>query len=175
MPLRDRLGERPDTFRREAGADRRLAPLEQLDAALAARRTGELVGVELPNTADPATLVARFETLALIAVVFPAFTDGRGFSLARALRRLGYAGRLRAVGPLIADQFGHALACGFDEVEIPDALAARQPVGQWLAALAGAPGGLGEGVSLLEARRAAQARVHSGAPAHGETRGEGRA
>ncbi len=42
---------------------------------------------------------------------------------------------LRASGPLIADQFPQALACGFDEVEIPPASAARQPVEQWLAAL----------------------------------------
>ena len=42
---------------------------------------------------------------------------------------------LRAVGPLFADQFAYALACGFDEVELPDATVARQPVAQWLAAL----------------------------------------
>lgn len=71
----------------------------------------------------------------LIAIAFPAFTDGRGFSLAAALRQGGYRGRLRASGELIPEQFPFALDCGFDEVEISDARLARQPVAQWLAAL----------------------------------------
>ena len=44
---------------------------------------------------------------------------------------MGYAGRLRAAGPLIADQFRMARRVGFDEVELPDALAERQPEAQW--------------------------------------------
>lgn len=70
-----------------------------------------------------------------IAIAFPAFTDGRGFSLAAALRSAGYAGRLRASGELIPEQFPFALDCGFDEVEISDERFARQPIEQWLAAL----------------------------------------
>lgn len=68
----------------------------------------------------------------LLAIEFPAMTDGRGFSLARALRQRGYKGRLRAVGGLIADQYAMARRVGFDEVRIPAALAARQPQEQWL-------------------------------------------
>jgi uncharacterized protein (DUF934 family) len=44
---------------------------------------------------------------------------------------MGYAGRLRALGPVLADQYGMARRVGFDEVEIPDDLAARQPESQW--------------------------------------------
>ncbi len=69
----------------------------------------------------------------LIALEFPAMTDGRGFSLARRLRELGYQGRLRAVGKLIADQYAMARRVGIDEVEIDEALAKRQPQEQWLA------------------------------------------
>ncbi len=69
----------------------------------------------------------------LIALDFPAMTDGRGFSLARRLRELGYQGRLRAVGKLIADQYAMARRVGIDEVEIDEALARRQPQEQWLA------------------------------------------
>ncbi|MDO5705248.1 MAG: DUF934 domain-containing protein [Paracoccus sp. (in: a-proteobacteria)] len=69
----------------------------------------------------------------LIAVDFPAMTDGRGFSLARRLREIGFAGRLRATGKLIADQYAMARRVGFDEVEITPELAARQPQDQWLA------------------------------------------
>ncbi|WP_347267441.1 DUF934 domain-containing protein [Paracoccus sp. (in: a-proteobacteria)] len=68
----------------------------------------------------------------LLAIHFPAMTDGRGFSLARHLRSRGYRGRLRAVGALIADQYAMARRVGFDEVRIPAALATRQPQEQWL-------------------------------------------
>ncbi|MCT4333016.1 DUF934 domain-containing protein [Paracoccus sp. YLB-12] len=69
----------------------------------------------------------------LLAIDFPAFTDGRGFSLARRLRELGYRGRLRATGRLIADQYAMARRVGFDEVEVAPDIAARQPQDQWLA------------------------------------------
>lgn len=68
----------------------------------------------------------------LIAIDFPAMTDGRGFSIARRLRELGYEGRLRAVGRLIADQYAMARRVGIDEVLIPAELAKRQPQEQWL-------------------------------------------
>lgn len=88
----------------------------------------------VPNTSTIADLLAAGGDL--IAIAFPAFTDGRGFSLARGLRQAGYAGRLRASGELLPDQFAFALDCGFDEVEVRDERLARQPVDQWLAALA---------------------------------------
>lgn len=87
----------------------------------------------LPNTSKVTDLLAAADDL--IAIAFPAFTDGRGFSLAAALRRAGYTGRLRASGELIPEQFPFALDCGFDEVEISADRLARQPVGQWLAAM----------------------------------------
>ena len=83
------------------------------------------------STAPIADLLA----LDAVAIAFPAFTDGRGFSLAKRLREAGYRGRLRASGELIPEQFPFALACGFDEVEISEERLARQPVEQWLAAL----------------------------------------
>ena len=63
---------------------------------------------------------------------FPSFADGRGFTLARRLRLIGYKGRLRARGHVLADQYAMARRSGFDEVEIDDALAERQPEDQWL-------------------------------------------
>ncbi len=69
----------------------------------------------------------------VIAIHFPSMVDGRGFSLARQLRQLGYQGQLRATGCLIADQYAMARRVGFDEVEIPASLAARQPQEQWQA------------------------------------------
>lgn len=87
--------------------------------------------IELANDADPATLVAEFDRIALISIPFPNSGDGRGFSLARRLRNLGYAGRLRATGHVISDQYRYARACGFDEVEVADNLAERQPEQHW--------------------------------------------
>jgi len=72
------------------------------------------------------------ETLEMIRIDFPSAADGRGFTIARALRLRGYSGRLRAHGHLIADQYAMARRAGFDEVEVPDEIAARQPQDQWL-------------------------------------------
>ncbi|MFN3291962.1 MAG: DUF934 domain-containing protein [Gemmobacter sp.] len=80
-----------------------------------------------------AALAGRLDGLHLIRIAFPAFNDGRGFTLARDLRRLGFAGRLRAAGHVLADQYAMIRRAGFDEAEISDALAARQPWPQWQA------------------------------------------
>ncbi|GKY89467.1 DUF934 domain-containing protein [Sinisalibacter aestuarii] len=76
----------------------------------------------------------RAEILAapMIRVAVTGFADGRGFTLARALRLMGYTGRLRAGAGLIADQYAMARRAGFDEVEIDAALATRQPEEHWL-------------------------------------------
>lgn len=94
---------------------------------------GSAEALDLPNDADAETLRDHFATLRLIRIPFPKADDGRGFSLARRLRDLGYRGRLRARGHVISDQFRHALACGFDEVEISEDHAARQPEAHWRA------------------------------------------
>ncbi len=90
------------------------------------------LAVELAPDADPATLGNRLDAIDLIRVKFPDFADGRGFTIARVLRLMGFRGRLRACGHVIADQYAMARRAGFDEVEIDDELAARQPEGQWL-------------------------------------------
>jgi uncharacterized protein (DUF934 family) len=58
---------------------------------------------------------------ALIAVDFPKFGDGRGFSLASLLReRFGFKGELRAVGEVLLDQLPVMLRCGFDSFSVTD-------------------------------------------------------
>ncbi len=91
-----------------------------------------ICGVDLPSDTDPATL-SRFLNAPIVRIAFPSFADGKGFTLARRLRSLGFAGRLRAFGPVLADQYAMARRAGFDEVEIPEDLAARQPEAQWRA------------------------------------------
>jgi uncharacterized protein (DUF934 family) len=136
MPLIDRTGQITDGWVRtdSAGADHRIVTLDALPAALAERRNDQRIGVSLANTASPTDVADVLGRLDLIAIAFPAYNDGRGFSLAKRLRRAGFTGKLRAVGPLIADQFAYALACGFDEIELPEPLAARQPAAHWLKA-----------------------------------------
>lgn len=87
--------------------------------------------IDLENTDDPALLADVLADLRLIRVAFPAFTDGRGFTIARRLRTMGYTGTLRAQGNVLADQYTMARRVGFDEVEISDDLAARQTAEQW--------------------------------------------
>lgn len=89
------------------------------------------VAVSLAASDDAAALYPHLDQIRLIVIDFPAFTDGRGFTIARRLRGQGYRGRLRARGHLLADQYTMARRVGFDEVEISDDLAARQPADQW--------------------------------------------
>lgn len=88
--------------------------------------------LDLTSDTDPATL-KQYAGSAAIRIDFPAFSDGRGFTLAKILRLAGFTGRLRANGHVIADQYAMARRSGFDEVSISDELATRQPQEQWLA------------------------------------------
>ncbi len=100
---------------------------------LAANDDLPALAVDLASDADPATILDRIASIDLIRVDFPSFADGRGFTIARRLRLMGFNGRLRAKGHVIADQYAMARRSGFDEVEIDDDLARRQPEDQWLA------------------------------------------
>lgn len=87
-------------------------------------------GIDVASDTAPEAL-AGLNDAAMIRIDFPSSADGRGFTLAAMLRRAGYKGRLRAKGHVLADQYAMARRSGFDEVEIDDALAARQPEDQW--------------------------------------------
>jgi len=64
---------------------------------------------------DPLLLTEDAAQLPLIAVDFPQFTDGRGYSSARLIRqRLAFSGELRAIGDVTRDQLYYLLQCGFD-------------------------------------------------------------
>ena len=94
-------------------------------------RQGRL-GVLLMNTVDAEELAPHLSKLALVALEFPSFNDGRAFSQARVLRHtLGFPGEIRATGKPMADQAGHLVRCGFDCFEAN----ARQPLEVWQQAL----------------------------------------
>src|SRR2546427_12636769 len=73
------------------------------------------VGVWLAPADDPAEVAADAAALPLIAVDFPQFTDGRGYSNGRLLReRYRFAGELRAIGDILRDQLYCLSQCGFN-------------------------------------------------------------
>ena len=76
-------------------------------------------GVIWPNNRDVDDLVPWLDRLAVVALVFPSFRDGRAYSQARLLReRYGYDGELRAIGQVLRDQFVFMLRAGFDAFEV---------------------------------------------------------
>ncbi len=82
---------------------------------------GNEVGVCLEPGEGPEGIAAILGRLGLVAVRFPAFTDGRGYSTARLLRqRYGWSGELRAVGDVLRDQMFYLARCGFDTFDLKD-------------------------------------------------------
>ena len=88
------------------------------DAEALSRRVGG-TGVIWPNNRDVDDLVPYLDRLAVVALVFPTFRDGRAYSQARLLReRYGFGGELRATGQVLRDQFVFMLRAGFDAFEV---------------------------------------------------------
>ena len=75
--------------------------------------------VVLEPADDPRALAERLPGLKLIAVNFPKYGDGRGYSIARLLReRYGYQGELRATGVVARDHLQLMARCGFDAFQL---------------------------------------------------------
>jgi uncharacterized protein (DUF934 family) len=91
------------------------------DPDLISRRLGK-TGVVWPNNRDLDDLVPYLDRLAIVALAFPTFRDGRAYSQARLLReRFLYRGELRATGQVLRDQFVFMLRAGFDAFEVKKA------------------------------------------------------
>lgn len=83
--------------------DQGLAPWLSSDTELSDELAGQLAGAPL------------------VAIDFPAFTDGRGYTLARLLReRYGFEGEVRAIGDVLVDQLFYMTRCGFDALALRD-------------------------------------------------------
>jgi uncharacterized protein (DUF934 family) len=88
------------------------------DAAELTQRAAP-VGVIWPNNKNVSELAPYLDKLALVALVFPIFRDGRAYSQARLLReRYGYRGEMRATGQILRDQFVFYLRAGFDSFDV---------------------------------------------------------
>ncbi|NMM43509.1 DUF934 domain-containing protein [Rhodospirillaceae bacterium KN72] len=90
------------------------------------------IGVKLSPGDDVAALAGDLDRLKVIAVDFPAFTDGRAYSYARLLRqRYGYRGEIRATGNVLRDQYLFMLRAGIDAFEVTD----KTQISSWIDAL----------------------------------------
>jgi len=87
--------------------------------------------LKLGNDFQVETLKSFLPYLNAISIEFPSEKDGRGFSLARRLRQLGYLGVLRATGHVMVDQYRHATQSGFNQIAISSKLAKRMPEPYW--------------------------------------------
>ena len=84
-------------------------------------RDGEL-GVWLQSSESPAAIAEELDRIALVALDFPVFSDGRPYSSARLLReRYGYKGEVRAIGDVLCEQLTFMLRSGFETFEMQSA------------------------------------------------------
>jgi uncharacterized protein (DUF934 family) len=88
------------------------------------------LGVSVANVDRAEALSLFLPRLSLVILAFPAFNDGRSYSIARQLRQMGYRGELRATGNVLPDQLQFMLQVGFDAFDIGE----RFPVSIWQAA-----------------------------------------
>lgn len=91
--------------------------LEHRDLFL--KRPGRL-GIQVNGDDDLDALYVEHANVALIAVEFPIFRDGRGFSIARQLVRVGFCGEIRAVGDVARDRLAYMQSSGFNAFLIPE-------------------------------------------------------
>jgi uncharacterized protein (DUF934 family) len=86
---------------------------------LAARTAAGEIAVWIASDERAEALKGLLDQFPLIAVDFPKFTDGRGYSIAYNLRtRLGWTGELRAVGDVLRDQLFSMQRVGFDAYSV---------------------------------------------------------
>lgn len=106
-------GESPESMTIPAG--KIIVPLTVWEAQRGSLLQRSDVGVWIASHERPEVLKADVAKLPVIAVDFPKFSDGRGFSIAYNLRaRLGYTGELRAIGDVLRDQMFYMQRMGFN-------------------------------------------------------------
>lgn len=105
-----------------------LLPLDRWEAHVASgtRRSGR-TGVWLASDQLAEALADNIQQADVVAIEFPKFADGRGFSTGYLLRnRLGYQGELRAFGDILLDQLFYLQRVGFNAFLIPEGKSAQK-------------------------------------------------
>lgn len=96
-----------------------LAPLKLFLDAHAAGQLNGCASVWLDSDEGPEDLEPFLAELNVVAINFPKFVDGRGYSYARLLRdRYKFTGEVRAIGDVLHDQLYYMKRCGFDAYDI---------------------------------------------------------
>lgn len=115
-------------------ANRRvILPLQAFLDLDPAQRTAarERIGVVLQPGEALDAIVPHLGELSLVALAFPAYSDGRSYSKAELLRRRhGFEGTVRATGDVLVDQLPHMLRTGFDQFEIVNPVLIRRLEGR---------------------------------------------
>ena len=116
-----------ETEETKAGSNEKaVLGLEDFLARVAATDESGL-GVLINPADDVRRLEGHLDRIALVAVAFPAFNDGRAFSHASLLRsRLNFTGEVRAVGDVLIDQIPLMLRCGIDSFAVTNATALKR-------------------------------------------------
>jgi uncharacterized protein (DUF934 family) len=110
-----RLDEDQAADSAEIPAGKVIVPLTVWQAQRSALESRAVIGVWLAPDERPEALKGDLEKFGVVAIDFPKFTDGRGYSLAFNLRkRLAYTGELRAIGDVLRDQLFSMHRVGFD-------------------------------------------------------------
>jgi len=111
--LRLEEGVAPDAVAVPPG--KQIVPLTVWEAQRKTLRMRDDIGVWIASHERPEVLKDDVAALPVIAVDFPKFSDGRGYSIAYNLRmRLGYSGELRAIGDVLRDQMFYMQRVGFN-------------------------------------------------------------
>lgn len=85
------------------------------------------IGIWLDSDAEIDLYIKEITNLPLIAINFPAFANGRGYSLARLIKeRTEFKGELRAIGDVLLDQLFFMKRCGFDTFLLKEGLSAEK-------------------------------------------------
>jgi uncharacterized protein (DUF934 family) len=110
----------------EAGQNEK--PILPLASFLERAEAGESgLGVLIAPADNVRALQPHLDKIGLVALSFPAFNDGRGFSHASLLRtRIGYDGEIRAVGDVLIDQIPLMLRCGISSFAVTNPVAIRR-------------------------------------------------
>lgn len=114
------------TFADDPWTGREIVPALDLPGRREAGTLPAPLGIRIEPGFDVEAAELDLAATGLIAIAFPKFTDGRGYSMGWLLRRrLGFRGEMRAVGDVLFDQMQLMVRCGFDAFEIADAATLR--------------------------------------------------
>lgn len=109
---KDEIADTLSDIKIRAQYGRLIAPLDEWQASAKGADIAPWLASEIELTEE---LADELASAPLIAIDFPVFTNGRGYSTARLLReRYGYQGEVRAVGDVLIDQLFYLSRCGFD-------------------------------------------------------------